>query len=205
VNKKQFILTYRFGFAVLVTAAVVAQLAHSLQFVQSFSIVNFFSYFTIESNLFAVVTFMMSGYFLYKKKKDPQLESLRGAATLYMLITGIVYNLLLSGISVDNTVVWSNDVIHRVFPLVVLFDWLFVPAIRKFKVKQALLWLIYPLAYAAYCLIRGPFARHWYPYSFINVIQHGYGRVVLNCAVMAVGAVVLALALVRLPTFSKRK
>ncbi|HEY5152538.1 MAG TPA: Pr6Pr family membrane protein [Candidatus Saccharimonadales bacterium] len=204
MSKKQFIIAYRLGFALLVAVAIAGQLAHSLENTQGFSIVNFFSFFTIQSNLFGAVTFLMSAYVLYKGRKDPQLESLRGAATLYMVITGVVYSLLLTGVEVDNSVAWSNAVIHYIFPVVILLDWLYIPSVRKFRAKQSLLWLIYPIIYGAYSLFRGPLAHHWYPYPFINASQHGYDRVALNCVIIAAGAAVLALVIGRLPEFSKR-
>ena len=57
------------------------------------SLVNFFSFFTIESNLLAIVVLLIGG------AGDPQSERwayVRGAATLYMVITGIVYAALLA-------------------------------------------------------------------------------------------------------------
>lgn len=199
MNKKQFVLGYRLGFAILIPVTIAIQLAHSLEQSQNFSIVNFFSYFTIQSNFFAAVALLMSAYVLWKRKKDPQLESLRGAATLYMVVTGIIYNLLLRGDSLGTLLPWVNDILHRVVPVVMLFDWLYYPSARKFNAKEALLWLIYPLVYAAYTLIHGPLARHWYPYPFINVAQHGYARVAINCVVIAVSMLILALAVSKVP------
>ena len=192
-------MTYRLGFALLIPVTIAIQLAHSLEQVRGFSTVNFFSYFTIESNLFAAVVFLMSAYVMWKRKKDPQLESLRGAAVLYMVVTGIIYNLLLRGDSLGSLLPWVNDVIHRVFPVIMLFDWLYYRPERKFSAKEAMLWLIYPVVYAVYTLVHGPLARHWYPYPFINAAQHGYARVGLNCVVIAVSMVVLAFMIAKLP------
>lgn len=198
MDKKQFVVAYRLAFAVLIPVTIAVQLAYSLEQAQNFSTVNFFSYFTIQSNLFAAVILLMSAYVLRKRKKDPQLESLRGAAVLYMVVTGIIYNLLLRGN--DGTLLaWVNDVLHRVVPLVMLFDWLYWRSVRKFSAKEALLWLIYPVVYAAYTLVHGPLARHWYPYPFISVALHGYARVALNCVIIAICMLVLALVLSRVP------
>jgi len=205
VNKKRFVISYRFGFALLIPITVAIQLAHSLQSVQNFSTVNFFSYFTIQSNLFAAVVLSMAAYVLLKRKKDPQLESLHGAAVLYMVVTGIIYSLLLRGESLGSLLPWVNDVLHRLIPVVMLFDWLYYPPKRKFTAKEALLWLIYPLVYAAYTLIHGPLARHWYPYPFINVALHGYGRVALDCVIIAIGMALLAVVLAKMPQFSKKQ
>lgn len=198
MNKQQFVITYRLAFAFLIPITVAIQLAYSMEQASDFSVVNFFSYFTIQSNLFSALIFLMSAYVLWKHRKDPRLESLRGAATLYMVTTGIIYNLLLRG---DNGTLlpWVNDVLHRIFPIVMLFDWLYCRSERKFSLKEALLWLIYPVIYAAYTLIHGPLARDWYPYPFLNAAQHGYARVGLNCVVIAIGCLVLAIAIARLP------
>ena len=64
------------------------------------SLVNFFSFFTIESNLLAIVVLLIGGV------GDPQSERwayVRGAATLYMVITGIVYAALLANEEVGLT------------------------------------------------------------------------------------------------------
>lgn len=205
MTKKQFIVAYRLAFAAVVAVAVAAQLAHSMQRVQDFNIINFFSFFTIEANLFGAVIFLMSAYALRQGKKDRQLESLRGAATLYMLITGIVYGLFLVDAEVQNSVAWSNTVLHYVFPLVVLFDWLYDQTARKFTDKQALAWLVFPVAYLAYSLIRGPLANDWYPYPFLDVADNGLGRVILNSVAIGLGALILALVIARLPEFTKPK
>lgn len=199
LSRQQFILGYRLGFSILVTAAVAAQLAYGLERAPGFSIVNFFSFFTVESNLFGVVTLLMSAYSLQSGQKDKQLERLRGAATLYMVVTGIVYTLFLRSVEVQNSVAWSNAVLHYIFPVAILLDWLYVRSPYKITDKQALRWLIYPVLYGVYCLVRGPFAHHWYPYPFINVVRHGYGRVIVSILVIGVFTAALALVINRLP------
>jgi len=61
--------------------------------------------------------------------------------------------------------------------------------------RIGLAWLLYPLAYLVYTLIRGA-QVDWYPYPFLDVSRHGYGGVLLNCAVMLVGFVAAAWAFV---------
>ena len=56
----------------------------------------------------------------------------------------------------------------------------------------ALGWLLAPLAYFAYSLVRGPIA-HWYPYPFLDPRSlGGYGRVALYAVVLAVAMGLLA-------------
>jgi hypothetical protein len=41
-----------------------------------------------------------------------------------MTITGVVFAVLLSGVNVDAQIPWVNDVVHELFPIVVMADWL---------------------------------------------------------------------------------
>jgi hypothetical protein len=205
MSRRNFLILYKFSFALLVIAAIATQLSHGVKLTLGFSIVNFLSFFTIESNLFGVLIMGMSAYYLYTlKKRDDGLDVLRGAATLYMVTTGIIYAILLSGTDVQTPLPWVNAVLHYIFPLAVLIDWLIDKPAAKTTLKQSLLWLIFPLVYAAYALIRGPFANHWYPYPFLNPAQHGYATIALNCVVIGVAVAVLSLIIARLPRLGRK-
>ncbi|MFE4462439.1 Pr6Pr family membrane protein [Nocardia tengchongensis] len=148
----------------------------------NYSYVNFFSYFTIQSNILGLIVLVVGGL------KDPagrRWQVMRGAATLYLTITLIIYAVLLADIDVQLTERWINDTLHRVIPIVLIADWLLVAAALKPTVKLILGWLIYPLAYGAYTLVRGPFAD-WYPYPFIDPREQGYGALTIGLVVMAV-------------------
>lgn len=203
MNKRQFLIAYKLFFALLILAAIAGQLEHSLQNT-NFSLVNFFSYFTIQSNLFAAVMLLISADLLFwKRKRSHEEEMLRGAATLYMVTTGIIYGLLLSNAKVQITLPWVNDVLHRILPLVMLFDWMYDKPTHKITAKQSLLWLIFPVIYLVYTMVRGPFADHWYPYPFLDVSQHGYLKVLISSFFIAMVVAALALVLARLPKWVK--
>jgi hypothetical protein len=89
-----------------------------------------------------------------------------------MVITGVVYAVLLSGIDVQLNVMWINRVMHLVLPIVLALDWLLVPGTPGGRSRWAQ-WLIAPLVYGVYTLIRGPIVD-WYPYPFIDPREHGY-------------------------------
>jgi hypothetical protein len=175
----------RLGFAALGIAAIVAAITAPA----TGSLGNFFSYFTIESNMLAIVVLIVGGLV------GPQGRDwayLRGAATLFMVITGIVYAVLLANVEVGLKTPWIDDVLHRVIPLVMLVDWiLFSPWTRR-SFLAALGWLLVPLAYFAYSLVRGPIV-HWYPYPFLDPRHSGgYGRVALYAVVLAIAMGLLA-------------
>lgn len=173
----------RLAFAGLGIAAVVAAVRAGTG-----SLGHFFSYFTIESNLLAIVVLATGGLM---NPRGKSWAYLRGAATLFMIITGIVYAVLLANADVGLKTAWINDTLHRVIPLVMLADWILFAPWPRTSFRSALGWLIAPLAYFAYSLLRGPIA-HWYPYPFLDPRPGGYGRVVLYAVVLAVGMGLLA-------------
>ncbi|WP_327100210.1 Pr6Pr family membrane protein [Nocardia vinacea] len=83
-------------------------------------------------------------------------QAIRGAATLYLLITGVVYAVLLAKVDVMLTDRWINDILHRILPIVMVLNWILVPV--TLGISHALIggWLIYPVVYGAHTLIRGP-------------------------------------------------
>lgn len=202
MDKKLVLTGYRLAFALLVLVAVATQLVYGIRHTDGFSTVNFFSFFTIESNLIGAITFVVGALWLLLGWTRRRLDYLRGAATLYMVVTGIVYAVLLSNADVQTAIPWVNAVLHYLFPAGMLLDWL-LDCPKQLSFKRALLWLIYPLAYLAYTLIRGPFAHHWYPYPFLNVSGHGYTYVAFSSLVIALAVVGLAFGLIRL-TYLKR-
>ncbi len=110
------------------------------------SLVNFFSFFTIESNIIAAATFGIgAGVLLLTKGDGPAwFATLRLGAVTYMTITGLVYNLLLRGYPLPQgrTLEWANEVFHVVMPIIVVLDFLLAPGRVRLDFKK--IWLITP-------------------------------------------------------------
>lgn len=194
---KNFITLYKLVVAGVVLGAIVTQLSFGLNNIGSFDVTNFFSFFTIESNILAVLAFLVSSYFVFRGKVSRNLDMFRGATTAYMVITGIVYVLLLAGLeeTLQTPIPWVNFVLHYAFPVIALADWFIDRPTFTITLKQGLVWLIFPIAYAAYSLIRGAIIG-WYPYPFLNpIIEGGYVKVIIICGLIAVGAYGLTAAL----------
>ncbi|TCJ89546.1 Pr6Pr family membrane protein [Nocardia alba] len=195
VRTAWWIRAYRLGFGLL---GIVALVWIPLRNIDSatFSLTNFLSYFTIESNIAAVLVLLVGGL---AAPQSSRWQILRGAVTLYMLITMVVYAVLLANVDVMLVDRWINDILHRILPLVLLFDWLFVAMARRLRPTPELigLWLIFPVAYGVYSLIRGPIAD-WYPYPFIDPRTQGYVSLTIGLAVLLVVFVVLAVAMASL-------
>lgn len=137
-----------------------------------FSAVSFFSYFTIESNLFAAGVLIAVARVTLRGGTTEHLALWRGAAVLYMTTTGLGYVLLLSG-SDDTPLAWINIVLHYVAPVAIALDWLLDPPRRAIAFQQTIAWMAFPAAFIVYTVIRG-LAIDWYPYPFVDPDEHGY-------------------------------
>ena len=199
----QTIGLYRLITAVVVLVAVITQLVYGIQNNEAFSAVNFFSFFTIESNILGAAVFAVAGWAAYQNKTIAHLVAIRGASTLYMAITGIVYSLLLAGADVQTPIPWINAVLHYIFPVLIVADWIIDPPKKTITFKKALVWLTFPVAYVIYSLIRGANVG-WYPYPFLNVNTLGYGTVMVNSLFVAAGALLILAAIVGLPKLAKK-
>ncbi|MCW2782613.1 MAG: FAR7a/AIG1-like family protein [Marmoricola sp.] len=192
---RQPLLTgYRMVVALVTFAAVVTEIA-TLAERGSFKAANFFSYFTIEANSFAVVVLILSAL---SPRPGRAVVMLRGASTLYMAVTGIAFSVLLSGIkdAEFTAVPWDNVVLHYLTPIAVVLDWFIdLPSVR-IAYRDALVWLAVPIAYAAYSLIRGPIV-HWYPYPFLDPGQHSAAEIAITIAALVVLAAALIWIVIR--------
>jgi hypothetical protein len=160
---------------------------------------NFFSYFTVLSNCAAaavLAVLVVRPALAYA----PRFALVRGAVTLYMVVTGLVYAVLLAPASADVglTEPWVDAVVHEVAPILVLLDWLYDPPGRRLSVRAVAAWLIFPAVYLVYSLVRDPIAN-WYPYPFLDPDHgsNGYASVAVTSAAVLVTIIVLA-ALLRL-------
>ena len=151
---------------------------------------TFFSYFTVESNLLGVVVLLIGGLL---DPVSPRWQLVRGAVTLYLLITGVVYALLLAGADVSLDDRWVNDTLHRVMPVVLVVDWVLIPAGLRISARLIGGWLIFPVVFCGYSLVRGAFVD-WYPYPFLDPRGQGYVSLLLGVVILAVFFALMAVA-----------
>ena len=182
------------------TFAATAIVAMTYQFAvlkqrPSFAPGNFFSFFTIQSNILGVVILFFAAL-VPRASRTRLFDAFRSGVTFYLLITGVVFALLLAGHQeeLQTTIPWVDFVVHKLMPAVIVIDWLVDPPRNRLRLAFALAWLAYPLVWFAYTLIRGA-SVDWYPYPFVDVAAHGYRRVLVNGIAMAVAMGLGALAL----------
>ena len=175
----------RLAFATAAIVAMTYQFASSAD--SDFEKANFFSFFTIQSNILAVAALFLL-VLVPRERRTPLVDGLRGAAVLYMAITGIVFAILLSGLQeeLQTTVPWVDFTVHKLMPVVLVADWLFDPPRHRLPRWTVLAWLAFPAAWFGYTLARGA-SVDWYPYPFVDVSRLGYGGVLGRAAVLTLG------------------
>ncbi len=202
MDKRAVLIGMRMFFGGLALVAILVQFLNGFSN-SAYIPVNFFHFFTIEANLLASVLFVYLALRMMQGKNYVHLHWLRGASTLYMVITGIIYVMLLSGleVSLQTTIPWVNIILHYVMPVVVLLDWVFDRPAVPITYDRAMKWLFFPVLYAGYSLIRGEFVG-WYPYPFLNPMDGGYLRVMTTMLGILIVAILLAFAVARISHFS---
>ena len=183
----------RLGTAALAIAAIVAQVV-TLADAGRLDLVNFLSYFTIQSNLIGIVVLLLMTLWWAPGHRPVWLEWLRGAATVYLTVTFVVVILLLQNIDVGLQLAWVDFVLHKLTPVVLVADWLLAPSTVRLTPRAALSWLAYPLAWLAYTMVRGPIAN-WYPYPFLDPAKGGYGQIAVTILVILAASALLCIAI----------
>jgi hypothetical protein len=195
VTKRTLLIGGRLFFGLLALVAILTQLVIHIQ--HRFDVVNFFGYFTNLSNIFASVVFLLGAVSLLQRREPtPGDDLIRGAAATAMVIVGLVWFTLLRDEDLGALLPWINIVLHVIMPIAVLADWLYQPPKSTITWRQMGYWLIYPLVYIVYTLLRGALVG-FYPYPFLNPAKvGGYGVVTLYCIAIFVAFLIVGWLLI---------
>lgn len=161
------------------------------------TIIRFFSFFTILTNMLVACYFSYLTFTGFRKNNNAlsQNAATLTAITVYITIVGLIYQIFLRHI-------WNptgmqkvvDEMLHSVNPLLVIIYWYINRKNGTLKYRQIGRWLIYPLGYLLYILIRGHFSN-FYPYPFLNVTDLGYRVVIINSIGMTFLFVLISLYL----------
>jgi hypothetical protein len=136
--------------------------------------------FTYQANVLAAAYYSWS---LYSARGDDR-AGVRGAVVLYVVVAGIIWNLLLTDYSMGYTP--ANILLHIVVPVLVTVDWLVVGrGQRTICWWQPLVWLIYPAAYVLLAVLVLNTAGRRAPYYFLDPDAVGMVVVVTNIGLLA--------------------
>lgn len=193
---------FRLVIAALEVIALIGNFQYVLGF-RFFATANFFSYFTVQSAFAAVITLTIAGVFALVAPRDPAwLGILRTMVTVYLLVSGIVFALIVAQASTRDyrvDVPWSDTLLHFVVPGLAVIAWTTDSTIA---VNPKVPWstvgwvLAFPSVWLVYTLLRGNDIG-WYPYFFLDRAQvGGVAGVVMYCGLVLVIFVSLTAALV---------
>jgi hypothetical protein len=84
---------------------------------------------------------------------------------------------------------------HYATPVLTPLFWLGFAPKGRLRLRDPLIWAVFPLAYLAYALLRGRLGGH-YPYGFVDVGLLGGMRVAMNVAFISAGFMAGAYGLV---------
>jgi hypothetical protein len=167
-------------------------------------------YYTILSNLacffyFLTLTFFTAARIFRKgvRGEAAWLPRLKGALTMCITVTLLVYHFLLAGGAppIPPAVIterWAaNFLLHYVTPTMVILDWALFSPKKTFRRLDPLLWLAIPLAYVCFALVRAEIGgllaggASRFPYFFLDIDAIGWAGMLGYSAVITLGCVVL--------------
>lgn len=169
--------------------------------------IRFFSYFTILTNSLVAIYFLW--LFFWMKGANTQLlhhtPTTLIPITAYILVVGLIYQVILRPLWNPeglNKVV--DELLHSVVPLATGLFWIIYGRTHRITYASVGKWLLYPLVYLIYIIIRGYFSD-FYPYPFIDVSVLGYAKVSLNAMLVAVVFTGILLLLIFINNLSLKK
>lgn len=195
--------------ALMAWLAVFLQLYLMIQYrVEDLSeiILRFFSYFTILTNILVAIYFTTIGLAPASKPGRFILKAQTSTAiTVYIMVVGIVYNVVLRSL-------WQpfglqlivDELLHSVIPVFALLYWITLVNKSGLKWNNVFSWLIYPLGYLVFVLIRGAFSG-FYPYPFIDVTALGYSETLRNSIYLFIAFLLLSIFMVFLAKIIDRR
>ncbi|MHB2249608.1 Pr6Pr family membrane protein [Pseudomonas fitomaticsae] len=169
-------------------------------------LVSFFSYFTVLTNTLVAVVLTCAVTDRESAARRWFLQPwVSSGIAVSIAVVGLAYSILLRHLWHPQG--WqfiADELLHDVIPLLFLaYWWLCVPK-GTLRLKHLPLWLIYPLVYFAYALLRGHLLGA-YAYPFIDVALLGYPQVFVNAGGILLGFVLMALLVIGIDRWQGRR
>jgi len=159
-------------------------------------LVRFFSFFTVWTNTLVVVALSCAlTHRTSAVQRFFRLPAVCSGIAASIVLVGLAYNVLLRHLWQPEGWQWiADELLHDVMPLAFLvYWWLYVPK-GVLRFRHVLLWILYPVAYFSYVLLRGSYIGD-YMYPFINVGNIGYVEAFTNAGGILMGFIAISLAL----------
>lgn len=171
------------------------------------------TYYTLQSNiLVACCLLLLLKQMIKPTLSQPTLLRLKGAATIGITLTLLVYHFMLApNAKPEDFYTPENFLQHYIVPLAFILDWLCLDKRRHYKLYDPFLWTIFPLIYTIYSVIRGyifripiPQQQHSpYPYFFIDINQLGWSGFFSYFFFILLGYIILGFLMVAIKGIQK--
>ncbi len=176
--------------ALVVAVGIVVQLVATAQLDSGFfdsragRILNVFCFFTVQSNLIVMVTCALLA--VRVGAKPTWFWVLRLDGVLCITVTFVVFHLALADLQdLEGLARTADFLLHTASPVLCLIGWLFFGPRGRTSWRIVRLAVLFPVGWLVFALVRGPLVGDYYPYPFLDVGDHGYPRVLLNSAAVA--------------------
>lgn len=152
-------------------------------------ILNFFSFFTVQSNIAVAVTTGLLAANLHRP--STLFRMFRIVAVVCIAVTGIVFHLALADL--QELTGWDlvcDTILHTLSPILATAGWLFFGPRGQLSTEVVVLAVVPPVGWLGYAFIYGELAttrtgEHYYAYPFMNVEIHGYAVALFRCVLVA--------------------
>ena len=170
------------------------------------TIIRFFSFFTILTNILVALYFTSKVFNLKGLVFDIFSKTASSTAiTSFILIVGLVYQIVLRKIwDPKGMQMIVDELLHTIIPVYMLGYWFFTIQKENLKLKNLFYWLFYPAIYLLVVMIRGHFS-HYYPYPFLNLDQIGLQKVIVNILVVIIITLLIMIILYLIGKFRAKK
>lgn len=168
------------------------------------SLVFFFSYFTIQTNIILVLIYLgilFDGPWLMPFEMP---ETRVMAAALITLVMGFYHVVLAPAWAPEGLWKVADIILHYVTPLFYLIWFAALRYSRAVRFSSIPKMLIYPLVYVAYILIRGAVSGE-YPYAIFDANELGYASVARSSAALLIGVTILLIIAIFVDRIAPRK
>lgn len=145
------------------------------------SIIFLFSFFTILTNIGAVLVhaslLSSTGCAWLPAFAGPRM---RAAVAVSITMVSIIYITVLAGlVQMQGLFLLCDVLLHYVTPALFVLWWLVTGADGSTRWSDISWWMVYPLSYLAYVLVRAPIAGE-VPYPFLDVAKNGVASVAVS-------------------------
>lgn len=154
---------------------------------------NRFKTFSIQSNFLVSIWFTLAILWHNKPESLKKISGpLKGAFTMYITITFVVFAILLSPFYPQPTgwYAFSNFVLHYVTPIAFIVDWVLTETKVKYKWNYLPYWVLYPICYIIFAVIHGTFTGS-YIYYFLDINILGILGFIMSISILIVFGIAL--------------